>query len=195
MTAFQVLALDTGTPDRVRAPGASDTYLLPRLCYTTTGEFTSDVSPSGSSKAFHLNTSSTHKNTSGAQLLRVSDNGTEELALIANSTTTILRGRQTASNTMRLQAGSQTSSGYIEFGDFLGLGLLTFQNMPNAFIFNVTVNDSGGAVTAQSFKAGGTLSNAASIIAAFFWPRRYLFYKDSAGRLAVIHGRLRLVEH
>ena len=173
-----VLNKSASIKQRIQAVQSGDTYLLPRLCHTTTGEFTSDVAVAANSNAFHLDTSTTHKGTASAKLLQVSDNGTAELILMSSQvgsvfgsgSTTAIKGRQTASNALLLQAGTNATSGAMYLADFFGLNAATVMDIPNVFNFSCTVNDSGGAATGLGFATNGTLNNAASNIARFAGP-------------------------
>ncbi len=169
MAKREILALNESTP-QIEAAQSGDTYLLPRLCFTTTGEFESEVTAGASANAFTFNTGSNYRGTAGAKMFVIENNGTEEMSVTGNTTatTTTIRGRQDNNNKLLIQAGARTTSGTMTLHDFFGLNISTVLDIQNPFIFNaLSVDDSGGAKTALGFNATTALTNNASIIASF----------------------------
>ena len=154
MAKREILSLYEDTPStglgRAKAAQSGDTYLLPRLTYSTTGEFTSEVTATATANAFTFNSGSAYGAAGGGKLFTVQDNGAEKFSLRYNLAggggypETIVQGSETqGTNTILFQPGSNAVYGTVRIADALGFNVATIMSSeaPVYFQFNAKTAD------------------------------------------------------
>jgi len=176
MAAFEVIALDTATP-QLRAPGASDTYTFPRAVEMPLGTANgvlylngSKVVTSGSALTFdgtNLGAPAEVYRTSDTSFLRLSGGngpGTGANVLMFGST------HATNPNRLSLNAPNATATSYIDFGvagseqmrlTSTGLGIGTSSPAARVHAYSgtsmaqITADGAGAIKTGINFASGG----------------------------------------
>ena len=166
--------------NKLETPQGVDTYVLPKLCYTTTGQFTTEVPAGATAKGFTFDSGGNYSANATARVFVIKDNGVEILSV--GSTTagpggisaagSVIQGNPTgapfAGKNLYLQSSGNTSAGVLEVSDVLGLGAVTALGTlpPGEFVFNSKTTNTAGA-TSLKFNGfsgtPGTLTNQYSV--------------------------------
>jgi hypothetical protein len=168
MAKLEIVAVDQSTtPWEFEAPQGADTYLLPSLVFTTTGEFTSEVAASGSAKAFTFDTGSSYI-ASGDKAFSLADNGTEIFSIDHTAAAVTIGGKTgTAGAAIKLQPGSDTVEGVFLFSDVFNILPTMSSEAKSLFTFNSKTTDAAGNTAIQFNAYSGKVAARADIACTF----------------------------